>query len=128
MDIEFFRPIRISLDVVESDDRLPSVKFKCEVESNAFSESFLYRGEVWIACKDFDIFSQNLGRVSCQLTSLDGLFSLEIVQAADRDGFRWSRRKESIVGAVVEMKYESSLTRDEISAIKNSFDSFAKWW
>lgn len=44
MDIEFFRPIRISLDVVETDERLPSVKFKFEVESNAFSESFLYRG------------------------------------------------------------------------------------
>lgn len=74
MDIEFSRPIRISLDVVETDERLPSVKFKFEVESNAFSESFLYRGEVWIACKDFDIFNHSLGRISCHLTSLDGLF------------------------------------------------------
>lgn len=128
MDIEFFRPIRISLDVVETDERLPSVKFKFEVESNAFSESFLYRGEVWIACKDLDIFNYSLGRTSCHLTSLDGLFSLEIVQGSGRYVLRWFRRKESVFGAVAEMKYESSLDSDDISAIKSSFDSFAKWW
>ncbi|WP_445657799.1 hypothetical protein [Achromobacter sp. NCFB-sbj8-Ac1-l] len=129
MDLEISRPMRISFDVLEIEERLPSIKLSFHVDFVGMAYSLSNFGEIWVACNDFDGFVNGLGvNADSRFSSIDGNFKIDIFKKEEQSFFSWSSRRETIQTAVVGSFYESPISNDEIFAIKNNFQSFEKWW
>jgi len=130
MDIKISAPIQVEFDLLESDDRLPSVKFRFFVDTARMASSLHCSGEIWITCSAFDCFLSGLveGERPSRLASIDERFLLEIVENDRGIFFCWSWKLEGSFSFSTSSFVEIPINEDEISAIRNVFDSFPKWW
>lgn len=130
MDIKISTPIQVTLELLESDDRLPSVKFRFGLETSRMANSLHCSGEIWITCSAFDCFLNGLlgDEGSSRLASIDEGFLFEILKNDDGSLLRWSWRLDGSFSFSMRSYVEMPIDDDEISVIRNIFDSFPKWW
>lgn len=130
MDIKFSGPLTFLCEVIESDDHLPSIKFRFYVEAEQFSHKLKYSGEVWIKCDSFDLFIKNLieEKEISDLEDINGNSFVKIKTKKNETFFLWSVQRKSVTGSIIASSFESAISDDELRTIKSSFLEFPKWW
>jgi hypothetical protein len=128
VDIEIDNPIHMTLDVIELDDHLPSMKFSVHMQVEKFGGYNLnINALVWIECQSFDNFVINMrkGEVAL-LRDMNSNFELQI------DPFRgcieWSLLKEALDGYSTSARGCEKLTDESKRAFYDAFNNYPKWW
>ncbi|MDE1479834.1 hypothetical protein KKI90_19330 [Xenorhabdus bovienii] len=127
MDIEINSPVNITLDVIELDEHIPSMK--CNVMIKV--EKFGYRSDVnlqpWIECQCFDNFINNMrGDNIAVLKDMNNFFELIINPV--QGWLEWSCAKEDLDGYITLAKGREKLTDESKRALYEAFNDYPKWW
>jgi len=127
MDIEITNPINLSLDVVELDEHIPSMKFNLTVQVKKFGYSSMVNAQLWIECRYIDDFINKLqdGNTAL-LNDMNGCF--ELLLNPSQSLLEWSCAKEDLEGYVTVSKGREKLTDESLNAIYAAFNDYPKWW
>lgn len=127
MDIEITNPINLTLDVVELDEHIPSMKFNLTVQVKKFGYSSMINAQIWIECRYIDDFINKLqGGSTALLNDMNGCF--ELLLNPSQSLLEWSCAKEDLEGYVTVSKGREKLTDESLNAIYTAFDDYPKWW
>ncbi|MFA3761851.1 hypothetical protein V1951_12125 [Yersinia sp. 2544 StPb PI] len=127
MDIEITSPINITLDVIELDEHIPSLKFNLAIQVDKFSYSLNVSSQVWLECQCFDEFIDNIRNDDiAHLKDMNGCF--ELIVNPVLGWLEWSCAKEDLHGYTTVSKGREKLTDDAKSAIYAAFNDYPKWW
>ncbi|MBO1502270.1 hypothetical protein JKX24_12710 [Serratia proteamaculans] len=127
MDIEITSPINITLDVIELDEQIPSLKFNLAIQVNKFSYSLSVSSQPWLECQCFDEFIDSIRNDDiAHLKDMNGCF--ELILNPVLGWFEWSCAKEDLDGYVTVSKGREKLTAEAKSAIYAAFNNYPKWW
>ncbi|MBI6138016.1 hypothetical protein [Serratia plymuthica] len=127
MDIEITSPINITLDVIELDEHIPSLKFNLAIQVNKFNYSLSVTSQLWLECQCFDEFIDNIRNEDiAHLKDMNGGF--ELILNPVLGWLEWSCAKEDLDGNVTVSKGREKLTDEAKSAIYAAFNNYPKWW
>ncbi|NHB63692.1 MULTISPECIES: hypothetical protein [Morganellaceae] len=127
MDIEIKNPINITLDVIELDEHVPSMKFNLTIRVDKFGYSLDVNMQLWIECQCFDSFIDNLRRNDiARLKDMNGAF--ELLLNPVQDLLEWSCAKENLDGYITSAKGREKLTDESKCALYEAFNDYPKWW
>lgn len=127
MDIEITSPISITLDVIELDEHIPSLKFNLAIQVNKFNYSLSVASQLWLECQCFDEFIDNIRNEDiAHLKDMNGGF--EFILNPVLGWLEWSCAKEDLDGYVTVSKGREKLTDEAKSAIYAAFNNYPKWW
>lgn len=127
MDIEITSPINITLDVIELDEHVPSLKFNLAIQVNKFNYSLNVSSQLWLECQCFDEFIDSVRNDDiAHLKDMNGCF--ELILNPVLGWLEWSCTKEDLDGYVTVSKGREKLTDDTRSAIYTVFNNYPKWW
>ncbi|UTN96107.1 MULTISPECIES: hypothetical protein [Serratia] len=127
MDIEITSPISITLDVIELDEHIPSLKFNLAIQVNKFNYSLSVASQLWLECQCFDEFIDNIRNEDvAHLKDMNGGF--ELILNPVLGWLEWSCAKEDLDGYVTVSKGREKLTDEAKSAIYAAFNNYPKWW
>ena len=127
MDIEITNPINLTLDVVELDEHIPSMRFNLTVQVKKFGYSSMINAQLWIECRYIDDFINKLqdGNTAL-LNDMNGCF--ELLLNPSQSLLEWSCAKEDLEGYVTVSKGREKLTDESLNAIYTAFNDYPKWW
>lgn len=127
MDINIDSPIRVSINVVEFDEHIPSVKLLVDVFSEKFGCSISVNTTCWVECVVFDSFVDLLksGKTAL-IADMSNDFSLAV--DVERSKLVWSYTKTDISGNVMRASGEEFLAEGASDRILLAFESYPKWW
>lgn len=127
MDINIDGPIRVSLDVIEFDERIPSVKLLVDVLAEKFGCSVSVNTTCWVECTAFDSFVDLLRAGKTALISdMSNDFSLAV--DSERSKLVWSYARTDISGNVMRAGGEELLVEGAKDRILLAFENYPKWW
>src|SRR5690606_10422271 len=127
MDIEIDRPIRISLDILELDEHVPSIKVSVKVKVFKFNYCLSTSTDVWFECCVFDKFVSSLKRKENSiLVDVEMNFRLEV----DFSGksISWMASRKDLNERITLAEGSESITDHELSFFVESFGDYPKWW
>ncbi|MCE4073331.1 hypothetical protein [Pseudomonas nitroreducens] len=127
MDIQIDRPVVFSMDILEFDEHVPSIKASIRLGVAKFNYSLSVDAVIWFECAEFDRFigSLKVKRLSV-FSDIERNFELEV----DFSGrsFSWVFSKKGLDGRLTSAKGSESIMDDELSCLVNSFSNYPKWW
>ncbi|NUU64728.1 hypothetical protein HQN64_01195 [Enterobacteriaceae bacterium BIT-l23] len=127
MDIEISNPIRISLDVVELDEHVPSLKFSITIQVKKFSYSSEINSQLWIECQCFDAFIDSMRKGdTAVLKDMNDFFELRV--NSDQGWLEWSCAREDLEGNVTSAQGKEKLTDQSKCTLYEAFSNYPKWW
>ena len=128
MDIEITNPIHMTLDVMELDEHLPSMKFNVHIQVEKFGGYKLdIKASVWIECRFFDDFIISMRKGEAALIrDMNSNFELQIDPSRER--IEWSLLKEDLDGYSTSVKGYEQLTDESKHAFYDAFNNYPKWW
>jgi hypothetical protein len=120
------------MEVVETDDRLPSMRVETEISVSQFQHTLSYKGAFWIECGAWSRFAKALGSLpkgSAMLADMSGYFTLKLYEQAGKLRLSWAFRKEDVAGAMTAMSTVSAEMDDSMLArMRSEFSDFPVWW
>lgn len=127
MDIEISSPINITLDVVELDEHVPSLKFSIKIQVKKFSYSSEVSSQLWIECQCFDSFieSMRMGDIAI-LKDMNSFFELRVNPV--QGWLEWSCAKEDLEGNITSTQGKEKMTDESKHALYEAFNNYPKWW
>lgn len=127
MDINIDRPIEISIDVIEFDEKIPSIKILLRMVAEKFGRSILVNTTCWLECAVFDEFIHLLrdGKFA-SIKDMSGDFFMAV--DVKRGKFVWSYANTDLNGNVMRAGGEEFLVDGAKEKILMEFESFPKWW
>ncbi|WP_156956450.1 hypothetical protein [Stenoxybacter acetivorans] len=127
MDISISNPINISMDLLEIDKHLPSIKFDIKINVKKFGYSLVVNTQIWIECSVFDLFIEAMrkGEIA-RLMDINRLFELTIDVAQNR--LQWFCAKENLDACITLAKGEEMLTNESRDIIYSTFNDYPRWW
>ncbi|KVM72542.1 hypothetical protein [Burkholderia ubonensis] len=131
MEIKIEKPFRLRLDVVETDEHVPSMRMQVMIDVQQFGHRLEYRGNVWIDCSAWDTFVAGLnaiGEGKAELVDMGGHFTLWLEVVSEKSTISWEMRKADITGAVAAAAFCSPIDEDTLAHLKNQFAQFDRWW
>jgi len=131
LQIAFEKPFPLMMEVVEADDRVPSMRVEMKVSSSQFQHSLKYHGMLWIGCLDFSKFiaALNSSPVDALLKDMNGNFSLSVVGEGWIKTLSCELMKADVGGKKrVEAVFWAEVDDEVFQAIKNAFQQFPVWW
>lgn len=132
MKIEIKQPLELCLEVVETDEHVPSMRVQARIVVAQFQHMFRYDGFFWIECANWDKFTQSLRSPSAEgmalrdmsdcfifsIQEIGGCLSIALELAkADLDDSRQTT-----------CTFISRLDEDVFAKIQNEFFEFPVWW
>lgn len=126
MDIMFDKPVNFGIDVLEHDERLPSLRVEVKISVDRFNESFLAKKKFWIECEVFDGFLSGLRDERVVLKDMNNEF-LFLVDVPSKK-ISWVFSTSELSGNLCKFEGTSELDDSEASLLVNAFMSFPKWW
>jgi len=132
MKIEIKQPIALCLEVVETDDHVPSMRVQVQTVVEQFQHTCRCDGTFWIECANWDDFVQSLRTPTPEgvaLRDMSGCFMLAIQKIDDSLSLVLEFEK-SDVGRSRQMKFAfvSAIDDDLLAKIRNEFLEFPAWW
>jgi hypothetical protein len=132
MKIEIKQPVALRLEVVETDDHVPSMRVQAQIVVEQFQHACRYDGTFWIECANWDGFVQSLralGTEGVALRDMSGCFMLALQRNDERLSLVVEFAK-SDVGSSRQMKFvfKSAIDDALLSKIKDEFLEFPAWW
>ncbi|MGQ8775936.1 hypothetical protein ACUTQ5_16295 [Serratia sp. NA_112.1] len=127
MDIEISCPISITLDVIELDEHIPSMKFNVSILVKKFGYSTEVNSQLWVECQCFDEFINSIRQDNTAvLKDINGFFELLLNPA--QGWLEWSCAKEDLDGYITLAKGREKLTDESKYALYRAFNDYPKWW
>lgn len=127
MDIEINIPINITLDVIELDEHIPSMKLNIMIRVSKFGYSSSVNTQSWIECQFFDAFVDSMRRGDIALLK-DMNGSFKFLLNPSEGWLEWSSEKEDLDGYITSAKGREKLTEESKQALYEAFDNYPKWW
>lgn len=127
MDINIDSPIRVSINVIEFDEHIPSIKLLVDVLDEKFGCSVSVNTTCWLECAAFDSFVDLLRAGKTALIS-DMSNDFSLVVDAERSKLVWSYAKTDISGNIMRAGGEELLVEGAKNRILSAFENYPKWW
>ena len=132
LEIEFEQPFSLHMEVVETDDHVPSMRVETKIVIPQFQHIFSYQGTFWIECAKWSSFTDALSNPSAQAAVLQDMSDYFTLKLCERDGklvLSWEFRKVDAGGSRQAMAAFSSEIDDAmLERIKSEFTEFPAWW
>ena len=132
MDIQFKDPFGFQLEILETDDHIPSFRINVHIAIEQFQHKYQYEGNFWIECSVWDSFVHALQHPSAETTSLHDMsehFALSIQNTAQGLVLKWEFSKKDVGGKrQMAAHFISSIDEEVLAKIRQSFEGFPVWW
>ncbi len=133
MKIEIEQPIALRLEVVETDDHVPSMRVSAKIVVAQFQHVFAYDGTFWIECASWDGFTQSLLAPLSEeivLSDISGYFMLVLRKTNDGLSLIWQYARADVGnnGRRLEIAFTSAIDDDMLAKIRDEFREFPVWW
>ncbi|MEN5182063.1 hypothetical protein ABE501_20105 [Comamonas testosteroni] len=132
MDIRFESPFEFKLEILETDDHVPSLRVSVRIIIEQFLHKFQYEGAFWIECAVWDGFAQALRNPSENNISLHDMsehFMLSVKNTEQGILLEWKLDKPDIDGKRhINVNFSSIIDEEMVARIRQSFDDFPVWW
>ncbi|WP_316894270.1 hypothetical protein [Ralstonia mannitolilytica] len=131
MEINIEKPFRLHLDVVETDEHVPSMRAQVIIEVRQFGHSLEYRGSLWFDCAVWDAFSERLnsiGEEQAVLVDMGNHFALRLNAIDGQPKIVWEMKKVDVTGGIATATFQSPIDEDTLAHVKNQFMHFVRWW
>ncbi|TNV09206.1 hypothetical protein FH968_23440 [Buttiauxella sp. B2] len=127
MDIEISSPINITMDVIELDEHVPSLKFSITIRVKKFSYSSEINSQLWIECQCFDDFIDNMRKGdTAVLKDMNDFFELRVNPM--QNWLEWSCAREDMEGNITSANGKEKLTDQSKHSLYEVFNDYPKWW
>ena len=131
MEINFERPFKFKLDVIEIDERTPAFQVEINIHIDQCNHKCKYTGEVWIEYNEWDRFINSLKNdtnkiVYLQSISNNLMLSIETADTSASFKLMISKIDTSKNSLLIEQK--SIIDVDTYSLLKSKFIEFPVWW
>ena len=131
MEINFERPFKFKLDVIEIDERTPAFQVEINIHIDQCTNKYNYTGEVWIEYNEWDRFINSLKNdtnkiVYLQSISNNLMLSIETADTSASFKLMISKIDTSKNSLLIEQK--SIIDVDTYSLLKSKFIEFPVWW
>ncbi len=132
LEITFEQPMSFHMEVVESDDRVPSMRVETKIVVLQFQHTVTYQGAFWIECSNWSRFTDALNNplAHCaELQDISGYFTLKICNEGGKRVLSWDLRKFDL-GAPrqTSVTFSAEIDDEMLGRIKNEFSEFPMWW
>lgn len=133
--IELETPVEVTLELLEFEDRLPSIRMAVALRMNHSTGSASYEAtDIWFECSKWDEFVSQLsalnteGNGSTILETLRGYFRIEVVGKAHVHSIAVICREPDIEHGEIDLRYLKNLDSDDLSIVRSRFLEFDKCW
>jgi hypothetical protein len=120
------------MEVVETDDNLPSMRVNIRITITQHQHECLHNGNYWIAASDWDAFTKSLCSLSCHemiLRDMSNYLSIVINRIKDSFSFTLAFTKKDVSNdRTASITFSSEIDDDTFGAIKAKFLDFPVWW
>lgn len=133
MKIEIEQPVSLRLEVIDTDDHVPSMRVDAKIVVTQFQQVFSYGGTFWIECASWDGFTQlllaPLGE-EIALRDMSGYFTLALCRTNDGLSLVWKYAKEDVGNNYrkLEVAFTAAIDDDMLAKIRDEFREFPVWW
>lgn len=135
-EIKLKSPISIEMDVVETEDYLPSIKMCVKVQVNHPTGVFIYQADdIWFECLQWDTFVLNLKQIfvknKATLIDMSEGFELDFYPKEKSNLILLHLKcKEHIASGneSISLDYKCTIGQDVFGEIIDKFNNFPKWW
>jgi hypothetical protein len=132
MRIEFEQPLSLALEVIETDEHVPSMRVNVQTVVMQFQNTSKYEGTFWIECTTWDSFVKSLHGLIEEAVVLRDISGCFVITLQKIDGclmFTWEFAKTDVGGnRQVKITFTSAIDDDVLSKIRNEFFEFPAWW
>ncbi|MHA6909976.1 hypothetical protein ACQUJS_16335 [Ralstonia pseudosolanacearum] len=131
MEIRIEKPFRLYIDVVETDEHVPSMRIQATIEVRQFGHVLEYHGNLWFDCSVWDVFVAGLSSIDtaeASLFDMGGHFVLRLSAVSGKPEISWEMKKTAVTGAVASAAFQSSIDADTVAHVKRQFAQFESWW
>lgn len=131
MAIVIEQPIKIVLNEIEIDDRIPSVNFDLYIGINHLMYSMEYKGNIWIPCCELDNFISSFknGDAEFSLSDTFGNKFITFKQLDDRYyQFCVAKNRRTVNNSAFVVSYSEDISRDVFEVMKSKFVDYSKVW
>ncbi|MHA6881648.1 hypothetical protein [Ralstonia pseudosolanacearum] len=131
MEIRIEKPFRLYIDVIETDEHVPSMRIQVEIEVRQFGHSLEYHGSLWFDCSVWDAFVAGLSSIDTAETSLfdmGGHFVLRLSAVSGKPEISWEVKKAALTGAVATAEFRSPIDEDAVECVRRQFKQLNPWW
>jgi hypothetical protein len=130
MEIKIERPFELKLDVIATDEHVPSMKADVLVQIQQSGNSLEYRGSLWFECACWEKFVSNLSGIDqspARLTDMGGCFVLALGTCSEKPEISWEMKKIAMDGAVATATCRFPADLDTLAHVKRQFTEFLPW-
>ena len=131
MELKLERPFHLHLDVLETDDRIPSMQMRVSARMQQFEHRCDYQGSLWFDCSVWDTFASGLSSIeenATELVDMGGHFVLRLGLESGAPLISWRLEHADMSGAVCVLAYRSLIDPDDLAYVKRQFMQFDRWW
>lgn len=132
MKIQFEQPIGFLLEVIETDDHVPSMRVNVQIAVTQFQHTCRYEGSFWIECANWDSFAEFLRNPTTEAVSLRDIseyFILALHKTDECFSLSWTFEKTDAGGGrKMKITFTSAVDDDVFAKIRGEFLEFPSWW
>lgn len=132
MKIEFEQPLSLALEVIETDQHIPSMRVNVKVVVAQFQNISKYEGTFWIECMIWDGFVKSLHgpfEEAVALRDINGCFLISLQKIDKHLNFVWEFAKTDVRGdRQMKIAFTSAIDDEVLSRIRSEFLECPVWW
>ena len=131
MEINFERPFKFKLEVIEIDERTPAFHAEINISSDQYNHKCSYTGKVWIEYNEWIRFINSLRNDTNKLFYLKSISKnfLLFIEATDTSALlKLIISKIDTSNNSLLIEYKSIIDVDTYSLLKSKFLEFPVWW
>ena len=128
------KPIGIRMEMVETDDYLPSFKMQVEIQVKHPTGSYHYRADdIWFECAKWDLFVDALQKPgedeTLILLDMSELFSISLAKQDEQEFMLKLFCSEPETGSgQASLSFSKPIDHDQFHQFTGKFINFPKWW
>jgi hypothetical protein len=133
--ISIKRPIGIKLDIIETDNYLPSIKMEVHIEMEHPTGKILYQADdIWFECTHWDNFTATLNQIANNskgeafLENMSSNFKVKLIRDGSSIKFNFTVQESNVSDGEASINFSSLIDDDLFNQIKSQFVEFEKWW
>ena len=133
LEIRFEQPFDFRMEVVETDDHVPSMRVDTKIVIPQFQHALSYQGTFWLECSTWtsflDALSGDLSNQPAVLQDSNAYFMLKIWVDKRVRTLLWEFKKADVGGGrSVIATFSAAIDDSVLARIMTEFAEFPAWW